>query len=193
MGSLFPHSGDVAVAVAVNVECAVAWFTACRASLPDCIPRSLCGLELVGDRVTGCGSGRRVQLLGRAARRHRRTPGRGCCGRGVCTNPGRTGARRGSVNRPPDEKRIKIGRHARPSRASATAPLRAEVCKTGAGAGSSAGADTERKRRWSSHEWAGDEAAWRRLAETDAGGRRRAGAHRRRYNKLDCRDNSQAL
>ena len=57
--------------------------------------------------------------------------------------------------------------HAKPKRASATAPLCTEVdmCKTGVGAGSSAGADKEPNRRQSNHEWTDDQAGRRRLAQ----------------------------
>ena len=50
------------------------------------------------------------------------------------------------------------------------------MCKTGAGAGSSAGAGTELNRRRSNHEWTDDQAGRRRLATTDADGGRRVHA-----------------
>ena len=51
------------------------------------------------------------------------------------------------------KKRKKIGHHARPRRASATAPLRtgADVCKTGSAAGKCAGAKSNTARRRSNH------------------------------------------
>lgn len=57
------------------------------------------------------------------------------------------------------------GHHARPSRASATAPLyvEADMCKTGTGGGSCAGAETEPDCRRSSHERAQDQAGRLRL------------------------------
>ena len=63
----------------------------------------------------------------------------------------------------------RIGHHARPRRASATAPLRtgADMCKTGAGAGSSAGADTEPNRRQGNHKRTDDQAGMRRRSDTD--------------------------
>ena len=66
----------------------------------------------------------------------------------------------------------RIGHHARPRRASATAPLRtgADRCRTGVGAGSSAGADKGPDRRQSNHEWTDDQAGRRRLANTDSDG-----------------------
>ena len=69
-------------------------------------------------------------------------------------------------------KKRKIGRHARPRQASATAPLRtgADMCRTGAGARSSAGADIEPNRRRSNYEWTDAQAERRRLANTDADG-----------------------
>ena len=56
--------------------------------------------------------------------------------------------------------------------ASATAPLRtgADMCRTGAGAGSSAGADKGPDRRQSNHDWTDDQARRRRLANTDSDG-----------------------
>ena len=62
----------------------------------------------------------------------------------------------------------KIGHHARAKRASPTAPLRtgAGMCKTGVGAGSSAGADKEPNRRQSNHEWTDDQAGRWGLANT---------------------------
>ena len=64
----------------------------------------------------------------------------------------------------------KIGHHARPRRASATAPLRtgADMCRTGVGTGSSAGADKGLDRRQSNHEWTDNHAGRRRLANTDS-------------------------
>ena len=72
-------------------------------------------------------------------------------------------------------KEKKIGHHAKPKRACAWAcPLHAHrgepLCKTGVGAGSSAGADKESDRRRSNHEWTGDQAGRRRLANTDSYG-----------------------
>ena len=69
-------------------------------------------------------------------------------------------------------KKQKKGYHARPRRASATAPLRtgADMCRTGVGAGSSAGADKGPVRRQSNHEWTDDQARRRRLANTDSDG-----------------------
>ena len=56
--------------------------------------------------------------------------------------------------------------HARPMRASATAPLRtgADLCKTGSGAGKCAGAESEPVRRRGNHEWTDDQAGRRRHA-----------------------------
>ena len=67
----------------------------------------------------------------------------------------------------------KIGHHARPRRAWATAPLRtgADMCRTGVGAGSSAGADKGPDRRQSNHERTDDQAGRRRPANTDGGSR----------------------
>ena len=69
-----------------------------------------------------------------------------------------------------------IGHHARPRRPSATAPLRtgADMCKTGAGAGSSAGADTAPKRRRSNHGWTDDQAGKKKRSDStpDPGGHR---------------------
>ena len=68
--------------------------------------------------------------------------------------------------------KTKIGHRAKPKRASATSPLRtgADMCKTGVGAGSSAGADKEPERWQSNHEWTDDQAGRRRLANTDPDG-----------------------
>ena len=67
---------------------------------------------------------------------------------------------------------ISIGHHAKPKRASATAPRRtgADVCRTGVGAESSAGADGGPDRRQSNHKWMDDQAGRRRLANTDSDG-----------------------
>ena len=67
---------------------------------------------------------------------------------------------------------LKNGHHARPRRASATAPLRtgADMCRTGVGAGSSAGADKGPDCRQSNHERTDDQAGRRRPANTDADG-----------------------
>ena len=69
-------------------------------------------------------------------------------------------------------KNKKMGHHAKPKRASATAPLRtgADMCSTGVGAGSRAGADKGPDRRQSNHEWTDDQAGRRRLANTDSDG-----------------------
>ena len=66
----------------------------------------------------------------------------------------------------------KNGHHARPRRASATAPLRtgADMCRIGVGAGSSAGAGKGPDRRQSNHEGTDDQAGRRRLANTDSDG-----------------------
>ena len=63
----------------------------------------------------------------------------------------------------------KIGHHARPRRASATAPLRtgADMCRTGVGAGSSDGADKGPDRRQSNHERTDDQAGRRRPANCE--------------------------
>ena len=60
-------------------------------------------------------------------------------------------------------KKSQIGHHARPRRASATAPLRtgADTCKTGAGAGKRAGAKSAPVRRRSNHAWMEDQAGKR--------------------------------
>ena len=65
-----------------------------------------------------------------------------------------------------------IGHHARPRRESTTSPLRtgADMCRTGVGAGSSAGADKGPDRRQSNHEWTDGQAGRRRLANTDSDG-----------------------
>ena len=70
------------------------------------------------------------------------------------------------------KKEKKFGHHAKPKRASATAPLRtgADMCRTGVGTGSSAGADKGPDRRQSNHEWTDDQAGRRRLANTDSDG-----------------------
>ena len=70
------------------------------------------------------------------------------------------------------KKTQKIGCNPRPRRASATAPLRtgADLCKTGACAGSSAGTDTGLTRRQSNHEWTDDQIGRRRFANTHADG-----------------------
>ena len=67
---------------------------------------------------------------------------------------------------------IIIGHHAKPKRASATAPLRtgADMCRTGVGAGSSVRPDKEPERRQSIHEWMDDQAGRRRLANIDSDG-----------------------
>ena len=72
------------------------------------------------------------------------------------------------------KKKRQIGHHAKPKRASATVPLHtgADMCKTGVGARSSAGADKEPDRRRSNHEWTDDRAGRRRLANTDSDGGR---------------------
>ena len=44
------------------------------------------------------------------------------------------------------------------------------MCRTGAGAGSSAGADKEPDRRQSNHEWTDDQSGRRRLANMDSDG-----------------------
>ena len=66
----------------------------------------------------------------------------------------------------------KIGHHAKPKQAPATAPLRtgADMCRTGVGAGSSAGADEGPDRRQSNHEWTDDQAGRRRLANSNSDG-----------------------
>ena len=69
-------------------------------------------------------------------------------------------------------KKKPIGRHTKPERASATAPLctGADMCRTGVGAGSSAGADKEPDLRQSNHEWTEDQAGRRRQANIDSDG-----------------------
>ena len=64
------------------------------------------------------------------------------------------------------------GHHARPRRASATAPPRtgADTCKTGSGAAKRSGAELEPVRRRSSHAWTEDQAGKRRCANTDVVG-----------------------
>ena len=64
----------------------------------------------------------------------------------------------------------KIGNHARLRWASATALLRTGVDMCRAGAGSSAGSDTEPTRRRSNTEWRDDQAGRRGLANTHADG-----------------------
>ena len=70
------------------------------------------------------------------------------------------------------KKRKKIGHHARPRRASATAPLRtgADVCKTGSAAGKCAGAKSNTARRRSNHARTEDQAGREKRANTDASG-----------------------
>ena len=65
-----------------------------------------------------------------------------------------------------------IGHHARPRRASATAPLRtgADTCKTGSGAGKRSGAKSDPVRRRSNHAWTEDQASKRKRANKDAVG-----------------------
>ena len=65
-----------------------------------------------------------------------------------------------------------IGHHARPRRASATAPLRtgADTCKTGSGAGKRSGAKSDLVRRRSNHAWTGDQAGKQKCANIDAVG-----------------------
>ena len=72
----------------------------------------------------------------------------------------------------PKTKKKQIGHHARPRRASATAPLRtgADTCKTGSGAGKHAGARSDPVRRRSSHAWKEDQAGKRKGANIDAVG-----------------------
>jgi len=64
--------------------------------------------------------------------------------------------------------------HAKPKRASATAPLGTgadpDLCRTGVGAGSSAGAEKEPDSRQSNHEWTDDQAGSRRLTNVDSYG-----------------------
>ena len=59
------------------------------------------------------------------------------------------------INRKEKEIEEQGGHHARPRRASATAPLRtgADTCKTGSGSGKRSGAKSEPVRRRSNHEW----------------------------------------
>ena len=70
------------------------------------------------------------------------------------------------------KKKKQIGHHARPRRASATAPLRAaaDMCKTGSGAGKRSGAKADPVRRRSSHAWTEDQAGMRKRANIDAAG-----------------------
>ena len=65
-----------------------------------------------------------------------------------------------------------IGHHARPRRASATAPLRTgtDMCKTGSGAGKRAGPKSDPFRRRGNHAWTEDQAGKRKCANTDAVG-----------------------
>ena len=65
-----------------------------------------------------------------------------------------------------------IGHHARPRRASATAPLRtgADICKTGSAAGKCAGAKSNTARRRSNHTRTEDQAGREKRANTDASG-----------------------
>ena len=65
-----------------------------------------------------------------------------------------------------------IGHHARPRRASATAPLRtgADTCKTGSAAGKCAGAKSNIARRRSNHARTEDQAGREKRANTDASG-----------------------
>ena len=60
----------------------------------------------------------------------------------------------------PPNKQFFGGHHAKLKRPSATVPLRTreDMCKTGVGAGSSAGADQEPNGRQSNHEWTDDQA-----------------------------------
>ena len=69
-------------------------------------------------------------------------------------------------------KKNKIGHHARPRRASATAPLRtgADTCKTGSDAGKRAGAKSDSVRRRSTNAWTEDQAGKRKCANMDAVG-----------------------
>ena len=65
-----------------------------------------------------------------------------------------------------------IGHHARPRRASATAPLRtgADICKTGSAAGKCAGAKSNTVRRRSNHARTEDQAGREKCANTDVSG-----------------------
>ena len=69
-------------------------------------------------------------------------------------------------------KNKQIGHHARPRRASATAPLRtgADICKTGSAAGRCAGAKSNTARRRSNHARTEDQAGREKRANTDASG-----------------------
>ena len=79
---------------------------------------------------------------------------------------------RSHINNNNKTKKNQIGNHARPRRASATAPLHtgADTCKTGSGAGKRSGAKSDPVRRRSNHAWAEDQAGKRRCANTDAVG-----------------------
>ena len=72
----------------------------------------------------------------------------------------------------PGEKNKENGHHARPRRASATAPLRtgADKCKTGSGAGKRSGAKSDPVRRRSNHAWTEDQAGRRKRANIAAVG-----------------------
>ena len=65
-----------------------------------------------------------------------------------------------------------IQHHARPRRASATAPLRtgADSCKTGSGAGKRSGAKSDPVRRRSNHVWTEEQAGRRKRANIDTVG-----------------------
>ena len=70
-------------------------------------------------------------------------------------------------------KNKQIGHHARPRRASATAPLRtgADICKTGSAAGRCAGAKSNTARRRSNHARTEDQAGREKRSNTDASGK----------------------
>ena len=95
---------------------------------------------------------------------YKRVKGRSHTGeKRICTHSKRT---------PCTKQKKNIGHHTKSKRASATAPLRtgANMCRTGVGAGSSAGADKGPDRRQSNHERTDDQAGRRRLANTDSDG-----------------------
>ena len=68
------------------------------------------------------------------------------------------------------KKRNQIGHHARPGRASATAPLRTHICKTGSAAGKFAGAKSNTAQRRSNHARTEDHAGREKRANRDASG-----------------------
>ena len=83
--------------------------------------------------------------------------------------------------------------HARPRRASATAPLRtgADMRKTGSGAGKRSGAKSDPVRRQDNHAWTEDQAG--RRNRTNRRGRGLAGAHRSQHTKQERCDKTQTL